>query len=272
MLKIAMIAPIQVMGIANKFSEVEMTLFHLFKDREIPYAEALQKRTRVNPVILDNSFFELGKPASVEEMSALLKKPYGNLINKIILPDGDFSALDFLGDELPCDLILVPTSVEELVAALKIVQLKYFTANPRPQMMIGISCIHAQKALKIEKFTQTTRDSFVEAGLKHFNADFAEKIRRGNYLHFLGLNNQPWAELFLLGAKYNASLDSSAFVWPFLKYKLDIRGIEDKFTEPVDFDTTWSFYTQGVLEEYLRSVVADLERNNIIAHFNKGGI
>lgn len=235
MLDVSMIAPFQVFSKASKQSDFDMTLAHLFKQFKHTYIEILSQSLTRN-FMLDNSFFELGKSLPLEDMFAITENICeggyfeGGGINPfktLILPDGDFSGFKD-ATKRGFTPMLVPTNDEELFIAI------YMALCFEKPIKIGISCIHALKSQKVGVFGAFTRINFVEKTLSLFGED-AEKIRRGKYLHFLGLNNEPWSEIRNIAPRYNATLDSSAFSWPFIQAGLDIRDIGKKFDKPVDF-------------------------------------
>lgn len=259
MLSISMIGTIQFIPVTSKLSDFDMTLIHLFQ-RYPQYLNAYLKRERKTPLMLDNSFFELGKAASVETMSGFVSQNLHLGISTLILPDGDFSGLDkFEGGLLHnCIPMLIPTTSEELFIAFNI------ALNSNETIKVGISCIHALKSQNISVFDSNTRIAFVENVLGRFAKADADKLRRANCLHFLGLNNNPWEEMEKLAFFYEATLDSSAFVWPLLRRGKSIKDIKEKYVEAVDFTYEASFYTQGVVKDKLFELRAEMEENKMV--------
>lgn len=255
MLEVSMIAPFQVFKEASSQSDFDMTLAHLFKKCKHSYLDVLSK-TQTESFMLDNSFFELGEPLPLEDMLAITEdigvKQYFKGVNKnpfkvLILPDGDFGGFEVVKAKgfIP---MLVPTNQEELFVAF------YLHQKFASYIKVGISCIHAQKSQNMQVFDPNTRISFVENVLALFGKSEAEKIRKSKCLHFLGLSNEPWKEIKNLAFHYEATLDSSAFCWPYLRAKLDIRDIREKYKKPVDFNADFSQYEVGDFRAYIIDV------------------
>lgn len=238
MLKLAMIAPTCLIDTASKYSDCAMWLTHLLDDNS--YVTAIKSRSYKQPSLLDNSFFELGKAIPLETMK-LKAKQLGEEVT-YILPDGEFHEFESVASSM-----LIPTSLEELWVGLRMC-LQF--SKP---FKIGISCIHARKSLGQESFDADTRIRFVETALAEFSQEEQTRFRTSEVFHFLGLDNMPWEELKLLKHRYNASLDSSAFVWPCAKThgSIKIWETKDKYRVPVDFCAPLSIYTKELCRQRL---------------------
>lgn len=245
MLKLAMIAPVCLINEASKYSDCAMWLTHLF-DNPL-YVKAINEREVKQPSYLDNSFFELGKAAPLEDMKTAAGKL--NEPVRYILPDGDFTDFESVSS------MVIPTSQDELWIALRMLE-KDINA-----FKIGISCIHAKKAMNQGSFAADTRKRFLDSVLCDFHNETAEEFKKNECFHFLGLNNQPWDELKLLSKEYNASLDSSAFTWPVVRThgSKTIFNIQDKYAEPVDFKVDLSIYTKSLAIQHMRKIKTELE-------------
>lgn len=241
MLKLAMIAPTCLIGTASKYSDCAMWLTHLLDDNA--YVSAIKSRTHKQPSFLDNSFFELGKALPLSTMQ-LKARQLGEEMT-YILPDGEFHEFESVQSSM-----VIPTTLEELWVALRM-----YLQSSKP-FKIGISCIHARKSLGLDSFDADTRAHFVEKALAEFSLGEQDRFRKSEVFHFLGLDNLPWQELKLLKHRYNASLDSSAFVWPCARSHGSIRiwEIKDKYREPVDFRATLSIYTKELCRQRLEEI------------------
>lgn len=239
MLKISMIAPFEVMDIAQKYSDFIMTLYPLFQKHKDKYEAALLKSDK--PIYLDNGFFETKKAASVAEMQDMidsLNPKIKERITHIIAPDGEI-------DEK--SNFVVPKNTRQLREAFNF-------ALSNSNLKIGISCIHVMN-LKGGNFTHYSRYDFIESCLgQFFNAKEAQKIRMCGCLHFLGTNNQPYEEFKVLTRAYNGSLDSSAFVWPYLAKGEFFTAIDSKFSTPCDFEFSVSKELRASLDENLAAL------------------
>lgn len=228
------------------FEDIEPTLpqMYLFHLRKSELYTINAERAR-GYKILDNSFYELRE--SPNSLDLVKLKTFARRINAdcVVLPDGTLRGFDmFLAEGF--SVMVVPTSFEQLVEFMRL-SLKYRKGLIR----IGLGGLHAVKMLGLEDVVYTDgriktfhfKNRFVvlsrvKRELPELWSEFiaAQKdvgIRSSN-LHFLGLGDYPLEELkLLLSLVTYASVDSSAFVWSYLKrgipwYKL---GEKDKLSK-----------------------------------------
>lgn len=247
MLNLSMIAPTQLIEVANKHSGFMMTLAHLYsnptyKQKVMVYAK------QGGTIYLDNSFFELGKSI---EIAQLLDIGHEIGARVIVIPDGNFEGIDKVTDAgfVP---MLVPDSFDSAKRAFEIAKDRDPWATK-----VGISNIHVKKHFGTNSLLGKGRNVFVLQVLKEVFGSDLEGILEFcelGILHFLGLDDHPLTELVLLSRMYNATLDSSAFVWPLLREGKPgcITQRLQKFKEPVDFDFYLHMQDEvSAIEKYL---------------------
>lgn len=259
MLNLSMIAPVQFIETANNYSSFMMTLAHLYdnptyKQKVIDYVK------QGGEVYLDNSFFELGKPV---ELSKLLDIGREVGVKVIVLPDDDFEGAS---EVLSAGFVpmLVPGSFNSAKLVFETAK-SYGMEN----IKIGISNIHVKKHFGVKSLHGSGRNLFVLRVLKEvYGSDLENTLNfcKSGVLHFLGLDDEPWSEMLLLSRMYNATLDSSAFVWPILKEK-DFECLtyrQKKFVEPVCFDfVTDDERSISRVKNYLSSIAHTLSEQKI---------
>lgn len=259
MLNLSMIAPIQFIEEANKYSGFMMTLAHLY-DNPTYKQKVLDYVKQGGVVYLDNSFFELGKPIELSKLLDISREVGAKVI---VLPDDNFGGVS---EVLSSGFVpmLVPGSFNSAKQAFEIAK-----SHGLENIKVGISNIHAKKHYGISSLRGEGRHHFVRDVLgKIYENDLENILRfcRSDVLHFLGLDDNPWFELHLLSQLYEATLDSSAFVWPVLKEENFecITYREKKFKEPVLFDfNTSDERTISRLKNYLCSITQTLGEQKI---------
>lgn len=188
--------------------------------------------------ILDNGFFELGYSL---EKEMLLAKGLRGKANCIVLQDGEYKDMDFFMKE-GFHVMLVPTSVEQAVEFLHISH-----SHPEYEVKVGLSHIHAAKALKRRKFDVANRYKFLGNIITEYKMKFGDEAKQtlfrrtlGGYaIHLLGLGHYPYAELKMMSELCKFTCDSNSFIWPYYHnpcaYNMFGR-ITTKYKESLDFD------------------------------------
>lgn len=214
MIKFSHIAPKSCLSESLAASSIHMALYHLTNDPA--YCEAY--RSAPQEVILDNSFFELGKCPPVEAMLDAALKVNADYV---VLKDGTLEGLTAF-KEAGFKVIAVP-------AGPRMEEQTIEWAQNSDVDLVAISFTHAARAIGVMKNNPSARFEFMNS------IDF-RLIPEGK-VHMLGMTNSVHEVLLMKPFwKYINSWDSSSAVWNGL-YDIDVATMPLKNPLPVDFDT-----------------------------------
>lgn len=164
-----MIVPFNYMKLGLDSSNFSMVLTHLVLSNN-EYAN-FYANTNL-PVLLDNSFFELGESLSDSDVLDAAKRVKADCV---VARDGEMSSVEFFKKE-GFEVMYVPKDLKDLADAL--------VNNDIDK--VGISCITSQKFIGKAPF-EPCRAEVVSEALKLANID-AEAIKP-NKIHLLGATN-----------------------------------------------------------------------------------
>lgn len=264
----------------------ELFLYHLLKKDKV-YRELASFYKGYK--ILDNSFYEERRFSSGLNTYFRFACEIG--ANCIVLPDGTTDGFNE-ALSLSKSVMLVPTTFEQFVEFVELT-FKY----RKGVVKVGLGGLHAVNMLDLISIQNTESRAKVfhfknrYLVLKQLESQYKDIYDRfisnqhdvgiaTSNLHFLGLGDYPLEEIRLLLSlvKY-ASLDSSAFVWSYLRngqpwYKLGEKTKKSKINfryESRDFDDSVKNYFDRLIkdfsiirseEELMRSIEVDDERSN----------
>lgn len=268
MINCAFIAPTKYMSLfRHRPTDTQMLLYHLYKNDEMYRAKAIISK---GYKILDNSYYELRRTPKLKSLIEAAKVLHADCI---VLPDNRSFDLKLIEHVLSYGLavMLVPTDFEQFIEYVKI------SMNYRKGLVkVGLGGLHAVNMLSLEdiQYTEGKLNLFHFKNrylvLRRFERNYPELFKsfmsrqvdskpRSSSLHFLGLGDYPLAEIkLLLSIVPYATLDSSAFVWSYLKrrrlwYEL---GKKDKDSK-IDFDYTDTPIDDDSLTRYVRHLLID---------------
>lgn len=232
MIKFSHIAPKSCLSESLAASSIHMALFHLTNDPD--YCAAY--RNAPCDVILDNSFFELGKCPPVDDM---LEAAVRVNADYVVLKDGTLEGAARF-KEAGFKVIAVPAGPQMEEQTISWAQDPYID-------LVAISFTHAARAIGVLKNNPSARFEFMNS------IDF-HLIPEGK-LHMLGMTNSVHEVLLMKPFwKYINSWDSSSAVWNGL-YDIDIATMPVKNPLPVDFDTLLVWNEQCYTNiQYIRSL------------------
>lgn len=156
--------------------------------------------------------------------------------------------------------MFLPKTSEEFIAVINLVkELKI------DNFKIGINWRDVMKALRKRKYNASLRIIFLNSSLK-CNSSFKEYITQTYKLHFIGLNSHPLVELRSLASNYNATIESTLFLWPFISQEKDFLKIESRDSiHPFDFNyVNNSNFFLAKFQNYLNYLQDNLIKNKII--------
>lgn len=207
-MNLAFIAPTEHIKKAMAASDINMCLAHLCEDPL--YTEAFKESSKYT--ILDNSFYELGRCISTDEMLIAAEKVGADCL---VMEDGkteQFMTYSLEGYEV----MFIPKTLEDFKMAMRAEEIS----------KVGISAIWAEKYLGLTRNWPFARFLFMRQG---WEAGFS-----ASKVHLLGATDS----LMEIGVckPFVSSWDSSAAVWSGL-HGLDVSRQTVKFAKKVDFNS-----------------------------------
>lgn len=169
--------------------------------------------------IMDNSFFELGYSLPLK---SVIEAAYRIEATHVVLPDGLICPNAYKEVErFGMSVMFVPTCAEEIRRALELV-------TELPGTKLGVSTIHARNC------GFKSRLSWVNYEI---SAAPLSSVPPSSSFHFLGLSDYPWDEIAGIASEFpEASVDSSLFVYPFIREGIKLWDISTKSSvSPIDF-------------------------------------
>lgn len=210
---ISFIAPFNHLEYAYQNSDFSMVLTHLVLGSQA-YREFYAKTEK--PILLDNSFFELGRCLSKDEVYEAAKQVNATCV---VLTDGSLDELDFYKKK-GYEVMYVPLTLEDLKSALKNKSIN----------KIGISCISSQKMIGKQPFEPARTELLMQV---------RELITNHNYskLHFLGATNAQLQDLYDARTEHLiGSIDTSLPIWAGL-HKQALSATSPRYKEHCDFES-----------------------------------
>jgi len=219
MIKFAHIAPKTCMTLAMAESDIHMALFHLTGDDN--YNKRFREATR--EVIMDNSFYELGKCPPVEELIRA-----GHKINAdyIVLPDGTLDGI--------AEIKTAGFKVMAIPAGPNMTELFIDWMYDDRVDLVGLSFFHSRLAVGSDnKYDAGARFNFLQTvgNIMHMKKK-VHCLGMGDTVHEVQLLRPYWDII--------KSWDTSAAVWSGL-HDIHVKHIRVKLHTPVEFDTLLPF-------------------------------
>ena len=221
MIKFAHIAPKSCMREAMRRSGIHMALYHLTGDDK--YNEFF--RSTQDEVIMDNSFYELGKCPSVAELIMAARRVHATYV---VLADGTLDGIDEIR-EAGFKVMAIPAGPD--MSDL----FKAWMRDDRVDL-VGISFFHSRLAVGSDnKYDSGARFNFLRQFSENELFGMQKKIHclgMGDTVHEVQLLRPYW---YLIN-----SWDSSAAVWAGL-HGQHVSRTRVKLDTPVEFDTLLPF-------------------------------
>lgn len=212
---ISFIAPFAHLEEAYKQSDFSMVLTHLVEE-EPDYRDFYRGTDK--PILLDNSFFELGECVSKERV---IEAANAVRATCVVLTDGDLSDLDFFKGK-GFEVMFVPLSLRDLFSAYK----------NKGIDKVGISCISSQKLIGREPF-EPVRHEVMQRVL----SEGISLAKVHSKTHFLGATNANLMDLKLaVDMKAVGSTDTSLPVWAGL-HDMVLSSSTGRMKEHCNFET-----------------------------------
>lgn len=215
---ISFIAPVKHLAAAEQYSDFSMVLTHLVLSNQV-YRDFY--RASKKPILLDNSYFELGRCLSKEEVVEAAKAVAADCV---VLTDGELKDMDYFKSK-GFEVMFVPMSFDDLKYALR------NSASINGIDKVGISCLNSQAFIGKESFEPCR----AELLLKVNNLC---KIATPKRIHFLGATNAQLKDLkAVVDAKLIGSIDTSLPVWAGLN-GITLSANSARLKEHCDFESS----------------------------------
>lgn len=229
-MKIAHIAPIKHIELAQKASSIHMTIAHWFEDgKYFKLWHDFKKNNPTSYIIVDNGYYELGHSL---EFEYCLNKALAVNANCIVLSDGPVQSSELkLAKSKGLQVMAVPTSIEDFHSCM---------SDPGIDK-VGLGSLHVVNMMQgvvaqdliYPKFDYRNRSNFLDATLNP-SYDISK-------IHLLGIADSV-AEITLCRGKAG-SLDTSAAIWRGIN-GVDIRT-PGKFNISLDIHSELPFNEQA---------------------------
>lgn len=201
---ISFIAPFKHLSTAYQYSDFSMVLTHLVMENS-SYRDFYAKTDK--PILLDNSFFELGRCLSREDV---LEAAQSVKATCVVLTDGKLDDIDFFKSK-GFEVMFVPLTWDDLV----------YSMNSKCKVdKVGISCISSQKLIGKEPFEPCRSELLLKL------QEVTQKAINLHKVHFLGATNAQLQDLKkAVDNKLIGSIDTSLPIWAGLnKYTLSANS------------------------------------------------
>lgn len=217
---ISFIAPFRYLSTAYQYSDFSMVLTHLVMENS-KYRDFYAKTDK--PILLDNSFFELGRCLSREDV---LEAAQSVGATCVVLTDGKLDDMDFFKSK-GYEVMFVPLTWDDLV----------YSVSPKCKVdKVGISCISSQKLIAKEPFEPCRSELLLKL------QETIQKPINCHKVHFLGATNAQLQDLKkAVDNKLVGSIDTSLPIWAGLN-KYTLSASSPRYPTHCDFysNLDWS--------------------------------
>lgn len=220
-LGISFIAPFAHLERAYEHSDFSMVLTHLV-EKSAEYRDFYRQTEK--PILLDNSFFELGECISRERVLAAAEAVKATCV---VMTDGSLDDIDFYKSK-GYEVMFVPLTWDDLLLGYK----------SKDVDKIGISCLSSQRFVEGSKL-EPLRHKVMELALNEVGLSTKVFYKT----HFLGATNSNLLDLKkAFDIKSVSSTDTSLPIWAGL-YNVELSATSPRMEYPCDFASTLEWQT-----------------------------